>query len=390
MKNYPLETVAPLSNIKEILLNGKKNCPEHIAFRYAKKDDVVEISYQKFLQDVAALSSELVSKNLFNEKIALIGENSYHWIVTYFAVVCSGNVIVPLDKELSLDEIRHIVEHSEAVALFYARDYDDVKDDLSSNSAVKHMWSLQGEVQGIFEKGTSVDVTAFEKLPVDEQKMCAIIYTSGTTGDPKGVMLSQHGLALDAYASLQNVRFKNDSLLILPLHHTFALTAAVLIPLHNQGTVAINLSLRTLADDIAKYKPQHLFLVPMIVETLYKKLIDTATKMGKMDQLPALSKMAFGGNLEIIVSGGAPINQQYIDGFKACGIYVLNGYGITECSPVVSVNRNDVQKDGSIGLILPTCEVKIIDEEICVKGDIVMLGYYKNDEATKESMSDGY
>ncbi|MFI3175657.1 MAG: AMP-binding protein, partial [Bacillota bacterium] len=304
MKNCPLETVTPLSNIKEILLNGKKNCPAHVAFRYARNDETVEISYQKFLQDVAALSSELVSKNLFNEKIALIGGNSYHWIVIYFAVVCSGNVIVPLDKELSLDEICRIVEHSEAVALFYASDYADVQKNLEKNSVMKHMWSVQGEVQEIFEKGSADDVTAFEILPIDAEKNCAIIYTSGTTGNPKGVMLSQHNLAVDVYGSLQNVRLQNDSVLILPLHHTFAWTTAVLVPLHNQGTVSINLSLRTLADDIAKYKPQHLFLVPMIVETLYKKLIDTATKMGKMDQLPALSKMAFGGNLEIIVSGG--------------------------------------------------------------------------------------
>jgi len=245
----------------------------------------------------------------------------------------------------------------------------------------------------------------------DESAVCAIIYTSGTTGDPKGVMLTQKNLMADAIGAANNVFVSGPALLTLPLHHTFAFTASIIASLIYGVSICISRNLRTFQKDMEQYSPQYMFVVPLYVETLYKGIWKAAREQKKDSLLRTLIRISnllrklgldlrrkmfrtvleqFGGKLDLIICGGAFLEQRYIDGMEDIGIQVLNGYGITECSPVVAVNRNRWSKPGSIGLPLPCCEVQIQDGEICVKGDLVMAGYYQDEATTGSAIQDGW
>ena len=241
---------------------------------------------------------------------------------------------------------------------------------------------------------------------INKDDLASIVYTSGTTGKSKGVMLTHNNFCSSMYGACCNVLLSGPSILVLPLHHTFGFTASVLAELFYGYPICINKSLRNLLDDFKKYKPQHLFAVPLMLETIHRNIWNTAKKSGKDKVLKILIKVSnvllkagidlrkvlfksvlsvFGGNLNLIISGGAPIDNKYLKDFTSFGINVLNGFGITECGPIVAVNRNDLNVHGSVGLPLCCNEVKISNEdEILVKGDNVMIGYYHNEEASKE------
>jgi long-chain acyl-CoA synthetase len=276
---------------------------------------------------------------------------------------------------------------------------------------MKSYKALLQEGQRLITQGDN----SFINNEIDSRKLAAIIYTSGTTGVGKGVMLSHQNIAANTVAALNNVKVYDVSVLVLPLHHTFGFVAGVLCMLHVGTKICINSSLKNVSKDMGFYKPTHLFLVPLFVEKMYKKIWITAQRNGKAGLLRKLIKISnallklgidlrrkffktvldgFGGELKIIVCGGAPLDPRYVKGLRDFGINVLNGYGITECSPIVSVNRNDYYKDGSIGQVLPCCEVKIdklhnsYEGEILVKGQNVMLGYYNNTGLTEEVMEE--
>jgi len=245
----------------------------------------------------------------------------------------------------------------------------------------------------------------------------AILYTSGTTGHAKGVALSHRAIARDAVASRMSVEIYGDNLLVLPLHHSYSFTAGVAVTLLSGSRICINSGIKNVLTDFKKYAPQTIFLVPLFVENFYKKIWSGAKAQKRDKTLRSLIKMSntmlaagidmrptlfksvrrsFGGGLRLIVCGGAPLEPKYVAGFRDFGITVLNGYGITECAPVVSVNRNHHYCDGSAGLPLPGCEVTIRDPdesglgEICVRGDTVMQGYHNNDAATDDAFADGW
>jgi len=249
---------------------------------------------------------------------------------------------------------------------------------------------------------------------VNNNALAALLYTSGTTGSAKGVMLTHIGLAQNAVTACEYVGIFGSNMLVLPLHHVFGFVAGVCAMLLKGSEIFINSSLKRISLDLVEFSPCNMFLVPLFVETFYNKIWDGAKKQGKDDLLRKLIKISnglmkfridvrrllfksvlksFGGKLKLIVSGGAPLDVKYVQGLRDLGILVLNGYGITECSPIVSVNRNKYYRDGSIGSVLSCCEVKIAnpDEngngEICVKGDIVMLGYYNNEQASVASIT---
>ena len=341
-------------------------------------------------------------------KVAVIGENCYEWILTYFAVVNSGNVIVPLDRELPTADIKNLIDDSGAEFFVFADSFADVATYLQGNDASVKCYINMSKIPELVEQGKAQNVD----YEIDNTASAALLYTSGTTGMAKGVMLSHHSLACDMVAAAQMVKIRGNNLLVLPLHHSFGFTACVLYMMYQGSETIINKSLKNLLDDFAKFKPNNVFLVPLFVETFYKRIWDSAQKKGKDGLLRKLIKVsnvllkvgidvrrklfksvlqAFGENLELMVTGGAPIDNKYVQGLRDFGITTLNGYGITECSPIVSVNRNDYYRDGSAGQLLPACDVKILEPnenghgEICVKGDIVMLGYYNNEQATAEA-----
>ncbi|MCL1885000.1 MAG: AMP-binding protein [Defluviitaleaceae bacterium] len=414
MKNYPLYKTEPIFSLKELVNLSAERYGEMPAFTFERKKQITSISYNKFKADVNALGTEFKFLEIKSEKIAVIGENSYEWILTYFAAVNGGNVIVPLDKELPAADIKNLIDDSGAEIFVYSSEYTDIMNHLQESGANIRKFICMKEIPQMLEHGATLvqgGDTSVIDYKVDNKALAALLYTSGTTGSAKGVMLSHFSIARNTVASCEYVELLGRNLLVLPVHHVFGFVAGVCVMLHKGSEICINSSLKNVLSDLEKFKPHCVFLVPLFVETFYKKIWDGAKKKGKDGLLKkligisgALMKIgidprrklfksvlsAFGGNLGLIVSGGAPLDAKYAQGLRDFGIHVLNGYGITECSPVVSVNRNKYYCDGSIGPVLNCCEVKILnpDEqghgEICVKGDIVMLGYYNNEQATKE------
>ena len=330
--------------------------------------------------------------------------------MAFVAICCGGNVSVPIDKNLSADRIAQLLRQADCSAVFVSRKCTPL---LSEAEDLPHFHTYElvdyiTEGRQLIEDG----YTDYLDYEIDIKKAAAIFFTSGTTGDSKGVMLSHENIAFDINAACKNVTLSGGTLAVLPFHHTFGLITAIFMVFNYGYPTHINYSLKYLQEDLKSIKPQLMFVVPLFVETFYKSIITTARKTGKDKLLKHMSKItdtmlnigidargplyksvlnAFGGNLNCIVCGGAALDPRFVKALRTFGIDVLNGYGITECSPVVSVNRNQYWKDGSVGLILDGIEVRTtIDDEILVKGANVMLGYYKDESATKLVFNDGW
>ena len=412
--HYPYYEMPEIRDFRHFVDFMREKYSQKPAFMYAEKNGDVTVDYKKFTDDIDALAAYFLSLELKDEKIALYGENSYEWIVTYFAAVCSGNVIVPIDKEITGVEVKNLVCDCEAKVLVYSAAkkaaVDECKDEMTS---VAHFMEIN-DVKEAFVKGAelisaqAVDVKAVLQ---DTEKLCALIYTSGTTGNPKGVMLCQRNLLFNMVHSCSNLLEPPNTVVVLPLNHTFGMMAGILCQVYAGYKTYINNNLRNVLKDINTLKPQHISVVPLFADTFYKGIWKNAKKSGKDKILKVLIKVsnglrkvgidlrrvffksvidAFGGNLEMLIVGGAPLDLKVAKGFDDLGITVIGGYGITECSPIISTDRNKDFKFGSAGLPIPGVEVKVDnpDEngegELLVKGPIVMLGYYNNPEATAE------
>ncbi|MGG0823588.1 AMP-binding protein [Paenibacillus turicensis] len=417
-KKYSIyEPYIPL-DLRDLVRNQVSNNPSHVAFEFYKKKEYIAKTYQEFQDDIVNLGTFFYFNMLKNSKIALIGENSYEWLVSYFAAVIGSNVIVPIDKDLSIQEIYRIAEDSGVEAIVYSNDYCDVAEELQTRSSKIRCFFNMKNMDEYREKGQA-DVQHKEDFinnEIEPDQLCTIIYTSGTTGKPKGVMLSNRNLASNIAGACQNFFATDSSMLVLPLHHTFALTS--ILCMFNWGVrIPINSSLKKFNSDLKQFKPYCMFLVPMFVESMYKRIWEVASEKKITTKLKRAIGMSnclrrigidirrvlfkqiideFGGKLEFIVSGGAFLEEKYIKGFEEFGITVLNGYGVSECSPVVAVNRNKYYSYKSVGLPLVSNKVKIgtCDQEgngpILVKGPNVMLGYYNNEEATNNAICDGW
>ena len=346
--------------------------------------------------------------------LAVLGENSYEWILTYFSVTCGKNVIVPLDKDLEEVEIAELLRDSECRALIFSDTYADVierlKETLSDIDFInmKEIPECIKRGQELLEKGYE----DFVNVKIEKKDLASIVYTSGTTGKSKGVMLTHGNFMADLYAASCAASISGTSLLVLPLHHTFGLVAGVFSVMYYGYPLYINRTLKRLTTGLKKAKPQNIFAVPLIVETLYKNIWITAEKQKKDNRLKAVIKIsnvlrrigidlrkvffnsvlsAFGGELDLIICGGAPLSPKLVKGMDDLGITVLNGYGITECVPIVAVNRNKFNIVGSVGVPLICNEVKIAENgEVLVKGENVMLGYYHNEAENKKVFADGW
>lgn len=414
MKNYDLYSHTPVYTIKELLDFCANEYGEKEAFAYQNKKQDISISFTRFQREVETFGSYLFHEGFKDSHIAIFGENSYEWILTHFAVTCGGNVIVPIDKELDADCIAELLVDSESKVLVYSNTYADIVEQLQFKIPNMKYLNMK-DIPNCVEKGMQLladGYEAFLDVQVCKDDLASIVYTSGTTGKSKGVMLTHNNFCSCMYGACCNVSLTGASLLVLPLHHTFGLVASVYAVMYYGYPIYINKSLKKLSDDFKKAKPQHLFAVPLIVETLYKNIWATARRQGKeklLQRLIAVSDVllkckidlrkvlfksvisAFGGNLDLIVSGGAPIDEKYIRAFHSLGLTVLNGYGITECGPIVAVNRNKFNIVGSVGLPLICNEVKIADDgEVLAKGDNVMLGYYHNEAENKKVFVDGW
>ena len=415
-RNYPLYEVEAVHSLKELIDRTADLYKDRPALTFERKKEMVSVSYSQFRSDIEALARGMFGDSSAGCTVAVIGENSYEWILTYFAVVNSGNVILPLDKELTDAEIKNLLDDSCTEALVYSNDYSDVAKYVGEYGAGVQRYISTDRLWELIDQGAALIRDSGQAAAVEHETdynaPAVLLYTSGTTGRPKGVMLSHFNLASDAAASCRHVGIFGNNMLVLPLHHSFGFVAGVCAMLLKGSEICISSSLKRTVSDLTKFKPANMFLVPLFVETFYKKIWETAKKQGKdklLRRMIGLGKIllkagidvrrllfkpvlsALGGNLKLIVSGGAPLDVKYVEGFRDIGINILNGYGITECSPIVSVNRNRYYRDGSVGQVLPCCEVRIADPdenghgEINVRGDPVMLGYYNNEQATRDA-----
>lgn len=414
LKNYDLYNHTKVSTIKE-LLNYCADHHEHkTAFMYTDRKTEVSVSFLQFRDNVNAFGTYLYANGYRHKHIAVYGENSYEWIMTHFSVTCGGNIIVPIDKELDADSIAELLSDSDSVVLVYSNTYSDIAEQLQETLPDIVYINMNG-LPSCIAKGNELIAdghTDYVGAEISKDDLASIVYTSGTTGKSKGVMLTHGNIAADSYSACCNVCVSGSSILILPLHHTFGLVAAVLSEMMYGYPIFINFSLKKLTRDLQTAKPQNFFAVPLIVETLHKNIWNTAKKQGKDKQLKSLIKISdalrkfkidlrkilfksvlssFGGNLDLIICGGAPLSPELVKAFDSFGITLLNGYGITECSPIVAVNRNKFNIVGSVGVPLMCNEVRISEDgEVLVKGENVMAGYYHKEEENKKVFVDSW
>lgn len=412
MKNkpYPLYSPPEIIDLKEMVNNhAQKNANKTIFSFSAGRDNIINKTYNDVYNDINALGTYIYSNNLKNTHIAIIGENCYEWIISFLAIVNGGNIAIPIDKELSPDKIKQLLEQSDCKAVIVSK--KAVKNLVSTDIIT---FSMNDFPQFICEGQELINngISEYTDYVVNPDKLAAIFFTSGTTGNNKGVMLSHKNMASDINSASKNYSPNGNNLSVLPFHHTFGLMTSVLMGFNYNCPTYINNSLKNLQKDLKLVQPQTMLVVPLFIETFYKIIIDNAKRTGKTKKMNLAIKIsnfllkfgidfrkkifkdvlqAFGGNLEYVICGGAPLDQKYVKTFRSWGINILNGYGITECSPVVSVNRNHHWCDGSAGLVIDGCEVKISeDKEILVKGNNIMIGYYNDEIATKQVLDNGW
>ena len=441
-KNYPIYKTTFIDDMRSLVEEAARNFTDKTAISFKEKPsdkEVKKISFIQWRDDVRSLGTALIAKGLREKNIALMGENSYGWCCSFFAIMGSSAVVVPIDKDLAVEDISGIIGTTECEAVIFGKTAEgkmaemlagtfpesvklliSIADCCSLDAAAlggRSLMSLKTiETEGakLYEGGDN----SYYDYKIDPHKLGSIVYTSGTTGKGKGVMLSQANIGLDMTLGMYNFDITRKSLHVLPPHHTFGSTVNYVGHLSQGCEVYISSGLKYVSEEIREQQPTHLILVPAFLEVMNKKIWSSARQSHKEGLLKAMMGFsnflrnfgidirrklfksvlaAFGGKLELIICGGAKLDEEIIRTFDSLGITILNGYGITECSPLISANRNKYQKAGSVGTPILACRVKIDnpDEngegEICVKGPNVMLGYYKDPEATAAAFDkDGY
>ncbi len=429
MKNISYNQVEGYKTLKDLLNGSAEKFGSMPAFKQkgiVKENEeatniIEEYSYAGFKEDVYAFGTTLINYNLHSKHIGLIGETSYEWICAYFAIVCGGGVVVPIDKEASTAEIEEIMQASGCVAFIYSATFTVLAQHLMKTlPKVEDYVNLQGNYKDWLEMGKKAlanDNTAYDKITINPEKMSTILFTSGTTGKSKGVMLTNKSIMAVAEGALQIIDIGGVCLSVLPIHHSYEFSHGIIMMLERGVCICINDSLRYFVQNLQLFKPTMVCIVPLFVEMMYKKIWDMAKSAGieakllgaikqsnellaqgtdKREEFFADILNAFGGNLRLILCGGSPLSPKLMRAMREFGIMLINGYGITECSPLVAVNSQRKFKDGSVGIPIGCMEIEIreADEDgngdIWVKGENVMLGYYQNPVATKEAIVDGW
>ena len=419
------------TSIKNMLQLSIDEAGDRAAYKYRTSDGIREVTYKQFKEETLWLGTGLNSIGMARGHIACVGENSYNWILTYLTALQSEGVFCPIDKELPESDLINNIVHGDDDIVFcdgkreailrgvrdqipnvkYFVCFDREEDDGEFLSFNK----LFAKGKELYENGDN-EYANMETKDMSALKM--LLYTSGTTGIQKGVMLSENNLVHLVDSGLRLAVIRDVGLSILPYHHSYEAVAGILVALHSKATLCINDSLKRVVKNLALYKPGYMYVVPAIIEVLYRRMQASIEEKGKTKTIKIAIKVsnflrkigidirrklfaelhnALGGNLEKLVCGSAPLRAEIADFFDAIGIIVTNGYGITECSPLVSVNTEFDNDPRTVGPWIDCIDVRIDEPnedgegEICVKGGIVMLGYYKNEEATAEVFTeDGY
>ncbi len=432
MNKHQIHPKKEFQSIRHIVEYAAKTYGNNTAFSYKIRPtdkEKVNISYIEFRDDVRALSTEMLDRGMQDKHIVVVGKMSYDFIVTYYASLIVGAVLVPLDKDWGAAELADTAKNADIDYLFIDDEILTKSEEIISVCNLENPAVILGNntpqgLQSMIASGHkkfAENRNPYFEVKYDNRKLSLLVYTSGTTGKGKGVMLCTDSLIRDMTDIIPYIDFSYNTVSVLPPHHTYGSTVMLIAHVMIGAEVYISNGVKYVLSEMKAEKPGHLVLVPLYLETFYRKIQANLKKQGKeklVKNMMAVSGVArkatfgaldirkkvfaqirdaFGGEIKTIITGGAPINQEIIDFFNGVGISVINGYGITECAPLISANRSRNIVKGSVGNVLDMDEVKILDPnedgegEICVKGPNVMLGYYKNEAATKEAIDkDGY
>ena len=423
----PIHEKKVYSNIREVIEDIGSLYADRVAFSYRIKPrdkEIIKKTYPELCNDVRALATEFISRGVPGKHVALVGKLSYHWILVYYATLASGGVLVPLDKEWLGKDLADTGAKAEVSFVFCDGDSVEKGREISEAAGAAEPITLEygeGTIDELVELGRvkfNENPDIYYNAPIDSEKLSLLVFTSGTTGKGKGVMLSQKNILTDIAAPLQFIDFSFKSVGVLPPHHTFGSTVNVLG--HNCIGCEVYLSsgIRYVQQELKEQTPGHMVLVPLYLETFYRKIMANIKEQGKEKLIARMIKLsnflrklgidlrrklfkavlaAFGGEVRMVVCGGAPINQDILSFFDGVGIEILNGYGITECAPIIACNHSHDVIPGSVGPVCDVNEVIIHDPnedgegEIWARGTNIMLGYFKDEEATKDAITeDGY
>lgn len=437
-KNFKPNKHTKPGNMKELFEYGRRNNSDMTLYTFKNKKDIVHMKYSAFGKIVDNFGTGLFKLGLMGKNIALLSESRYEWTASYFAAANGNGVIIPLDKELEEEQIINFTERADSDCIVYSDMFAGVIEKYAENKETKIKYFINmdasseqaseknneriisfAEVVKLGEEAVKNGCRDFIDCVVDSEKMCACIFTSGTTGTSKAVKLSHKNIAFVAHRSACCVKFEKGDVVmsVLPIHHTYETSCTIFATFMIGLNVCFNDSLKMVMKNFQIYKPNKMVLVPLFVDNIVKKIWDEIEKKGKTQTVKTAIKLsgalrkigidlrrtlfkdiinAFGGRLEVIICGGAPLNPDHVRTLDAFGIELCQGYGITECAPLISVvpyGDMVMKKVGSVGYPIMGVTVKI-DKipgenygEVLAKGDNVMLGY-TDDEQTREVMTD--
>ncbi len=428
-KKHAIKPHHTFTSVRDLIEWASEHHAERVAYSYRVSPhdkEVKKVTFTQLGEDVRALALELLDMGCAGRHCALIGKFSYEWALTYFAVLSIGGVLVPLDRDWLAEDLADTVKKANADFLFGDEDIEDKINYIAEQTKLsaepvyllakkqtRTLTSLMESGKAKFEEAPAF----YYNTPINPLNMALLVFTSGTTGKGKGVMLNQNAILSDMYNAVHYLDYGDKTIGVLPPHHTYGSTIMLIGHTMIGSEVYVSSGIRYITKELAEQKPEHLILVPLYLETFYRKILANLKDQGKYDLVfntlkvsESLRKVgvdirknvfgaihaAFGGNVKTIVCGGAPLSREILDFFDGIGISVLNGYGITECAPLISVNRSKNNILGSVGNVIDDAFVKIDEPnedgegEILFKGSNVMLGYYKDDEATAEAFKEGY
>ena len=418
IKEYIRDAIKKFADKDAFILKSKEN--DEIKYKH--------VSFKEFGEEVEELGTGLIGLGLQNKRIAIVGHNSYSWVKSYISVVCGVGIVVPLDKGLQVNEIEMSLVRSKADAIIFENEYlpimeeikkngkTNVKEFIAMNKEEKYICLADLEEEG--EKLLKQDDRRFRRYKPVSDELATIIFTSGTTSMAKAVMLSNKNIASNMYDLMcaEKILSTDVNLLFLPLHHTFGSTQMLLF-FSNGATTVFCDGLRHIQENLKEYKVTTFVCVPLLLEVMYKNIWKAIEKQGKTKLIKSILNVSnflrifkidlrrklfkqiidqFGGELRFIISGAAAINKEVAKGFNDFGIFTIQGYGLTETSPVLTGESEYHVRYGSVGLPLPSVQIKIEDKneegigEIVAKGPNVMLGYYEMEEETNKVLKDGW
>jgi len=415
-----------------------KELPNKVGFLEKRpgKKEFRNITYKEFRRDVTSIGAALIEKlGLKGERIAIIGENSYEWAVSYYSIVCGAGVVVPLDKELPAREIANLVRRSNAKAIFFSNRKRDlinsIREQVPELKYYIELYSEENELVNTFKGendytfdellkiGSEYDEKVLMEVPIDENEFKILLFTSGTTAESKGVMLTNWNIVSNIEAAITEVSLYEDDRFfsVLPLHHSYESTVGMMIPIYCGLSIGYAGGLKSIANDLKTIQPTVMLGVPALIENLMKKVLGTIEKQGKTKLVNSMIKITnalgkpgyklkrkifksvldgLGGKIRLIVSAAAPIDPEIGNKIEGFGIMFLQGYGLTETSPLATIVPDTDRRFGSVGKPGKCCTVKIHKPneegigEVWIKGENVTHGYYENEEETAKSITDGW